>query len=138
MPRIIDVKKGIYEESVRQLRKTAKNKGKGGMKKVTQKSKKIKESMIEQLRKRGADIPVYLELVDKYIGLTEQMIDMEKNIKKKGRTYEAISAAGKVYEKDNPDVKNILAYHDKRLAILKQLDMTPETVIPEVTEEDDL
>lgn len=105
---------------------------------MTQKSKKIKDSMIEQLRKRGADIPVYLELVDKYIGLTEQMIDMEKNIKKKGRTYEAISAAGKVYEKDNPDVKNILAYHDKRLAILKQLDMTPETVIPEVTEEDDL
>lgn len=54
---------------------------------------------------------------------------MQIDIRKRGRTYTAVSAAGKDYEKDNPSVKNALLYSKQMLTILDTLELSTETVV---------
>ena len=64
-------------------------------------AKSIKESLIEQLIKKDANIEHFSSLIDDYIWYWKEEKAMQKDIKDRGRTYKAISAAGKEYEKDN-------------------------------------
>lgn len=91
-------------------------------------AKKIKESLIQQLKNKGANVDHFLSLVDDYVWYYEQEKDMQKDIKEKGRTYPGISASGKEYEKENPSVKNAVIYNKQKLAILKQLELTTDNV----------
>ncbi len=88
----------------------------------------IKKSLIEQLEKKGADVDAFRDLIDTYMYYTKLERQMQKDIKKKGLSYEAVSATGKTYIKDNPNVKNAIACNKQRLAILAQLDLTTKTV----------
>lgn len=88
---------------------------------MTRGMKKIRDSLIEQLKARGADVPLFNALIDDYIWYCEQENDMQKDIKDRGRTYITTSAAGNEYEKENPSVKNALMYNKQKLAILKQM-----------------
>lgn len=65
----------------------------------------IKDSLIEQLTLKGANIEVYRDLIDSYIFCTKLERKMQADIRKNGLTYKAISATGKEYMKDNPSVK---------------------------------
>lgn len=89
---------------------------------------KVKKSLIEQLEKKGAKVDIYTSLVDDYMWLWKQEREMQVHIKEKGRTYDAISAAGKKYEKENPSVKNALLYSKQMVAILGALGLNTETV----------
>lgn len=89
---------------------------------------KIKNSLVEQLIKRGADVDVFRDLIDDYIKYTKLEREMQKDIKENGLSYTATSATGKEYIKDNPSVKNAVLYNKQRLAILAQLDLTTKTV----------
>lgn len=89
---------------------------------------KIKKGLIEQLEKKGAKIEVYTDLIDDYMYYTKLERQMQKDIKENGLSYEAISATGKSYIKDNPSVKNAIICNKQRLAILAQLDLTTKTV----------
>ncbi len=60
---------------------------------------------------------------------------MQKDIKVRGNSYTAVSAAGKEYEKDNPSVKNALMYNKQKLAILKDLCLTTSNVVSEDDDE---
>lgn len=84
----------------------------------------IKETLILQLEQKGANVDHFISLIDDYIWYFKQEKDMQKDIKKRGRTYIATSAAGKEYEKDNPSVKNSVLYNKQKLAILKELGLT--------------
>jgi len=90
---------------------------------------KIKESLIKQLKDKGANIEHFESLIDDYIWYWQQENEMQKDIKKRGRTFKAVSAAGNEYEKDNPSVKNIVIYNKQKLAILKELELTTKNVI---------
>lgn len=91
---------------------------------------KVKKSLLEQLKIKGADVDLYRSLVDDYCWLWKQEREMQKDIKSRGQTYTATSAAGKKYEKENPSVKNALLYSKQMVAILGALGLSTETVIP--------
>lgn len=96
----------------------------------------IKNSLLRQLKEKGADAAHFKALVEDYLFLWEQVKEMKKSIKEKGVTYEAVSAAGKTYEKENPAVKNLVLYSRQMLAILKDLGLKTDEI--EAEEDDEL
>ena len=89
---------------------------------------KIRNSLIQQLKNRGADVEHFLALIDDYIWYYNQEKAMQKDIKTKGMSYKAISASGKEYEKENPSIKTAVMYNKEKLAILKQLELSTTNV----------
>lgn len=91
-------------------------------------SKKVKDSLLKQLKDKGADVEIYRSLVEDYIWLWKQERIMQKDIMQRGRTYMAVSASGKEYEKNNPSVKDALLYNKQMVAILDALGLSTKTV----------
>lgn len=91
-------------------------------------SKQVKESLIKQLKIKGAKVEVYTSLVDDYMWFWKQERAMQKDIKKRGRTYTAASSTGKDYEKNNPSVKDALLYNKQMVSILDALGLSTKTV----------
>jgi phage terminase small subunit len=94
------------------------------------KAKEVKESLIEQLQAKGADVTLYRALIDDYMWFYQQFHQMQADIQKRGRTYTTVSAAGKDYEKNNPSVEEALKYSKQMVAILAALGLSTETVMP--------
>lgn len=94
-----------------------------------EKSREIRESLVEQLRAKGADVKLYRALIDDYMWLHQQFRQMQADIRKNGRVYSATSAAGKDYEKENPSVKNAVIYSRQMVAILNALGLDTKTVV---------
>lgn len=90
--------------------------------------KNIRESLAAQIKAQGADVDVYTSLIDDYAWFWEQERAMQKDIKKRGRTYNAISSTGKEYEKNNPSVKDALMYSKQMVSILDALGLNTKTV----------
>lgn len=91
-------------------------------------AKSIKDSLMKQLKDKGANVEHFTSLVEDYVFYWKEEREMQKDIKKKGRTYKAVSAAGKDYEKDNPSVKNSIMYNKQKLSILKEMGLTTSNV----------
>jgi hypothetical protein len=91
-------------------------------------AKLVKESLIKQLEIKGANVEIYLSLIDDYMWLWKQEREMQRDVQKKHRTYTAVSAAGREYEKNNPSVKDALLYSKQMVAILSALGLSTETV----------
>ena len=89
----------------------------------------IRRSLENQLKARGADVAVYNALIGDYLWFNKQLNAMKKDIKERGRTYEATSAQGKKYEKSNPSVKDALIYSKQMVAILSALGLSTVKVI---------
>ena len=96
-------------------------------------AREIKESLIQQLQAKGADVPLYRDLIDQYMWFLQQFHQMQADIRKRGRTYTTVSAAGKDYEKNNPSVEDALKYSKQMVAILAALGLSTETVVPSDT-----
>lgn len=96
--------------------------------------KKIKESLVEQLDKKGAKTSVFLALVDDYLKFEERERDYRKDIEENGYVYQAVSAQGKTYDKENPSVKAEIMCNKQKLSILNQLGLTTDNIL---NEEDD-
>lgn len=90
--------------------------------------KALRESLIEQLKAKGADVDCYIDLVDAYMFYTKKERAMQADINKRKLSFKAVSSTGKSYEKDNPSVKNAVLYNKQRLAILNQLGLSIEKV----------
>ncbi|MCM1026515.1 MAG: P27 family phage terminase small subunit [Roseburia sp.] len=86
----------------------------------------IKKGLINQLEKKGAKTAHFLSLVEDYMFLHGQVQKMKTSIRQKGMEYEAVSAAGKTYQKENPAAKNIILYNRQMLAILKELGLSTD------------
>ncbi|MCI8506893.1 MAG: P27 family phage terminase small subunit [Lachnospiraceae bacterium] len=95
---------------------------------------KLEQSLIRQLQEKGADVAHFRSLIRDYIWMNSQVQAMKRSIRKEGRTYQAVSAAGKAYEKENPAVKNLILYSRQMIAILREMGLTTENA---VSEEDD-
>ena len=97
-----------------------------------------KQSLLLQLKARGADVTVFRKLVADYCWFDQQLQAMKRDIRERGRTYQAISSQGKEYEKDNPSVANALRYSQQMCKILAQLGLTVDTAVEEAPEAEDL
>lgn len=93
--------------------------------------KEIKKSLMEQLRAKGADVAHFEQLIEDYLAYFKIVKKMKADIRKKGLSYKAVSAAGKEYEKDNPNVKALPQYTRAMLAILKELGLTVDKIVDE-------
>lgn len=100
------------------------------------KAKEVKDSLVKQLQAKGADVKLYRALIDDYMWFYQQFHQMQADIRKRGRTYMTVSAAGKDYEKNNPSVEDALKYSKQMVAILAALGLSTETVIPPDTDKD--
>lgn len=97
------------------------------LKKVT--ATQLRESLYAQLIKRGSDIDAYRSLIEDYIWFWQQEKAMQRDIRKRGRTYTAVSSTGKEYEKNNPSVKDALLYSKQMVQILTALGLSADSVI---------
>lgn len=88
----------------------------------------VKNSLIEQLEARGANVSLYRDQIDSYIFFTQQERKMQADVRKRGLTYHSISASGKEYEKDNPCVKDAVLYNKQKLAIISALDLDTKSI----------
>lgn len=89
--------------------------------------KQLKESLLKQLKSKGADTEHFTNLIEDYCFFWTQERKMQADVRKKGLTYPAISAVGKEYEKENPSVKAAMLYSRHQLTILRELGLTTET-----------
>ncbi|WP_125006522.1 P27 family phage terminase small subunit [Clostridium tagluense] len=91
----------------------------------------IKESLINQLKNKKANTNYFLGLIDDYVWYFNQEKEMQQDIKARGRHYRAKSASGYLIDKENESLKNAVTFNKQKLAILKQLGLTIENVIPD-------
>ena len=98
-------------------------------------AKNIKESLIQQLENKNANVEHFLDLIDDYIWCFEQEKVMQKDIKIRGHSYKDKSASGYPITKENPSLKNAIMYNKQKLAILKQLGLTIENTISDTDDE---
>lgn len=89
----------------------------------------VRDSLQRQLQERGAETPHFLALIDDYMFYYQQEKKMQAAVKK-GLTVKAKSAAGKEYDKENPAIKAAALYSKQKLAILRELGLTTDTVPP--------
>ena len=89
----------------------------------------VRASLQRQLQERSAETPHFLALIDDYMFYYQQEKKMQAAVKK-GLTVKAKSAAGKEYDKENPAIKAAALYSKQKLAILRELGLTTDTVPP--------
>ncbi|WP_242945378.1 P27 family phage terminase small subunit [Hespellia stercorisuis] len=87
-------------------------------------------SLISQLKKKEADISVFLDLIDDYMSLYDIKKKLKADIKKRGVAYESTSASGKAtITKQNQSVKDLVAVNKQMLMILDKLGLTTDKTI---------
>lgn len=89
---------------------------------------KVRESLLEQLRFKGADKAVFISLVDDYMRLWTTKEMLLKDIKTRGIFFNDFSAQGKPMKKQNPSTKEVVAVSKQMLTILDQLGITTNNI----------
>ncbi|MCR5143425.1 MAG: P27 family phage terminase small subunit [Ruminococcus sp.] len=92
-------------------------------------AKSVKDSLLGQLRERGADIELNRGLIDDYVFYFQQEKKMQADVRKNGIVIDSVSSTGKPYKRENPSVKLAMLYNKQKLAILNKLELAPSTVI---------
>lgn len=94
--------------------------------KKTYSDSEIRASLLAQLEAHGALVPHYQDLIEDYLFFRALVKKMKRDIKKRGMSYPAVSASGKEYEKDNPNIKLLATYNRQMMDILTKLDLTTD------------
>lgn len=101
-------------------------------------AKIIRESLINQLKARKADTPFFVELVDEYMYLRNQLSKLKKAVKEVGLYEEEIfNNSGAKRLKANPMLKEVRETEKQMISILEKLKLSIDNVIAE-DEEDEL
>lgn len=99
------------------------------MKKWPKKSGYIRK-LKRAIAKKQADISVFNDLLDDYMTLYDVKKKLKTDIKKRGVTYETMSASGKAkIVKQNQSVKDLVAVNKQMLMILEKLELTTKETI---------
>lgn len=93
---------------------------------MSDRKEQVRDSLVEQLILKGADIDVFVDMVDKYMELwaIDQML--ADDIEDRGVMFHDVSAAGHEMMKNNPSVKEKVMVNRQMLQILQQLNITTE------------
>ena len=90
--------------------------------------KRVEKSLKQQLVSKGADVEIFKNLIDDYMGLWDLKEMYFQDVKENGL---------RVDGKENTSPKQIPIVNRQMLAILKQMDITTENVVREDGEEND-
>ena len=99
--------------------------------------KEVRASLLLQLRGKGADTAFYVDLVEKYMDLWDDVEDMREDIKENGMRYLTTSSTGKEYMKDNSNVDRIPKFLKEMESLLDRMGLDTENVILQEGQEDD-
>ena len=94
-----------------------------------QTEKSIRESLLGQLRDKGADTAHFVDLVEQYINFYKLSRKLEKDIKENGVKYMEISSVGVERKIENPAIKELVGVNRQMLCILRELGLTTDNVI---------
>jgi hypothetical protein len=97
--------------------------------------KTVRQSLIDQLTNRSADISVFVSLIDDYMQLWDLKEVLLRDIRENGLRIPYDNGGGQSGFKDNPSVKQVITVNTQMLRILSQLDLTADTVISDVDDE---
>ncbi len=87
---------------------------------------KIKDSLIRQLEVKGANVPHFYDLICDYLMLYETKKMLQKDIMKRGVSYETMSASGYKITKQNQSVKDLVAVEKQMMSMLKEMGLTTD------------
>ena len=90
--------------------------------------KRVEKSLRQQLISKGADVEIFKNLIDDYMGLWDLKEMYFEDVKENGL---------RVDGKENTSPKQIPIVNRQMLAILKQMDITTDNVVREDGEEND-
>ena len=95
----------------------------------------LRRSLIEQLEKKGNNIPVFMSLVDNYMELFNTMNGLQEDIKKRGVVVPWDNGGGQKGVKKNDSIDQLNKTSAQMLKILKELGIKAESgeVIEEIT-----
>jgi hypothetical protein len=100
--------------------------------------KKIRDSLEEQLRDRGADVAHFQSLIEDYLFFWRMSKSAQESILHDGAMIDSVSASGKEYRKENPAIKQAAMYNQRMLATLREMGLTTDKVRPKTEGADDL
>lgn len=87
---------------------------------------KIKESLIKQLEVKGANVPHFYDIICDYLVLNKIKKALQNDIKKRGVSYETMSASGYKITKQNQSVKDLVAVEKQMLSMMKEMGLTTD------------
>ncbi|MBF1637581.1 MAG: P27 family phage terminase small subunit [Prevotella sp.] len=95
----------------------------------------LRRSLIEQLEKKGNNIPVFISLVDNYMELFATMNGLQDDIKARGVVVSWDNGGGQKGVKKNDSIDQLNKTSAQMLKILKELGIKAESgeVIEEIT-----
>ncbi len=92
-------------------------------------------SLKEQLRNKGANIPCFEDLIDDYGRLFDIKNKLLKDIKTRGVVYEDVSSVGIPMMKNNPSTKEVLGVNRQMLSILEKLGLNTDSCSTDTDDE---
>jgi len=97
---------------------------------------KIKKSLLEQLRLKGAKSEFYNDTINDYMSFWDTKNALQKDIEERGVVYKDFSSVGVEMYKNNLSVKDLIAVNKQMMQILKDLGLNTPT--EDLGNEDDL
>ena len=85
-------------------------------------------SLKEQLKLKGADIPCFIDLVEDYGKLWNIKNKLITDINTRGVVYDDVSSVGVPMKKNNPSTKELLGVNRQMLSILEKLGLDTKNV----------
>lgn len=89
----------------------------------------VRQSLIDQLRRKNADVEVFMSQVEDYMKLWDLKEKLAKDIKQRGITFKDSSSYGVPMVKQNPSTKELIAVSAQMLKILAQLNISTDKII---------
>lgn len=90
--------------------------------------KQIKESLLDQLTVKGADIELFTDRVESYLKLWSLAKKLNTDINKRGHGYYETASNGAKIWKANPSVKDLVSVDRQMTSILREMGLTVNSV----------
>ena len=99
--------------------------------------KRVKTSLEDQLKAKGADIDLFIDQIKDYMTMWHLKEQLKDDIEENGLRLMYRTANGGVAEKDNPSVKQIPLINKQMLMLLKQLDISTDNAARDGSDQSD-
>ncbi len=90
---------------------------------------KVKKNLIQQLKLRGADIPVFLDLIEDYMSLWDTKELLKEDIRENGVRIKYDNGGGQTGEKENASVQKQVRVNAQMMKLLSQLGISTDKVL---------
>lgn len=103
--------------------------------KKTAKYKAVKKALLDEIKRKGADKPVFVDLVEDYMSLYVTKELLKDDIERTGVKNTWENGANQKGIRDNPSVDKLIKINQQMLKLLAELNIKTTTVEVEVVDE---